>query len=469
MFKRVLVANRGEIARRIIRTLHRMGIESVAVYSDADKDAVYLKEATKSICIGPASAKESYLLQDAILEAALQTDCEALHPGFGFLSENALFAERCQMQKLRFIGPSSHAITLMGDKARARKTMAELGVKTLSGSDGVMHDVEEARILAQKAGYPVLLKARAGGGGKGMRLVANEAELYTAFSEAQLEAQSAFGDGKLYLEKFVSHARHIEFQVLGDTFGNVVVLGERECSIQRKNQKLIEEAPANGFLDAQRTRVMGEITRAMKALGYYNAGTMEFLLAQDGELYFMEMNTRIQVEHPVTELIYGVDIVEWQLRIACGEKLTLKQEDLRARGAAIECRINAENPANNFVPSPGTITKFVLPPAGDSLRIETHVREGYRVTPYYDSMLAKIIGYGPTREQALTSIYNALSALSIEGVSTTTAFHLAILRSPAFRQGQYDCSFIETNLSHLLSEGAQHGQADSRAHRLSDQ
>ncbi len=450
MFKRVLVANRGEIARRIIRTLNRMGVESVAVYSEADKDAVYLHEATRSICIGPPAASESYLLQDAILEAALQTDCEALHPGFGFLSENALFAERCQLQKLCFIGPSSRVITLMGDKARARETMAALGVKTLSGSSGVVKDVDEARMLAKNAGYPILLKARAGGGGKGMRLVANEAALTQSFAEAQAEAQSAFGDGELYLEKFVQRARHIEFQVLGDTFGNVIVLGERECSIQRKNQKLIEEAPANGFSEQLREKAIVAITEAMKRLGYYNAGTVEFLLAEDGELYFMEMNTRIQVEHPVTELVYGVDIVEWQLRIACGEPLTLRQDDLRIKGAAIECRINAENPADNFLPSPGRVSKLAMPTEDKTLRIETHVQEGYLVTPYYDSMLAKVIGYGATREQALFAVKNALRNFHIEGVFTTVPFHLAILDTDEFRRGHYDCSFVEKNLAHLL-------------------
>lgn len=450
MFHRVLVANRGEIARRIIRTLSRMGIESVAIYSEADRDAIYLKEATKSVCIGPASVKESYLCEDAILEAALMTDCEALHPGFGFLSENAIFAERCQQQKLCFIGPSSHMLTLMGDKARARETMARLGVKTLVGSDGVVRDVEEARARADDCGYPILLKARAGGGGKGMRLVSRREDLEGAFAEAQIEAQSAFGDGALYIEKFVTNARHIEFQVLGDSFGNVVVLGERECSVQRKNQKLIEEAPANGFTSTQREAATRMIIAAMKRLGYKNAGTVEFLLAPDGELYFMEMNTRIQVEHPVTEFIFDVDIVELQLRIAVGERLALDQAALKINGHAIECRINAEDPMHQFLPSPGVIHQLRLPIAQKNLRIETHIDEGYRVTPFYDSMLAKIIAHGTTRAEALATMRDALKTLRIEGVHTTTPFQLAILSNEAFVDGSYDCSLIEKNLSRLL-------------------
>lgn len=450
MFHRVLVANRGEIARRIIRTLNRLGIESVAVYSEADNSAVYLKEATHSICIGPAAAKESYLLEDALLEAALMTQSEALHPGFGFLSENALFAERCRQQKLCFIGPSSRMITLMGDKARARETMASCGVKTLSGSKGIVCDVVDAHARADEAGFPILLKARAGGGGKGMRLVQKPDELDAAFKEAQLEAQSAFGDGGLYVEKFITNARHIEFQVLGDSYGNVVVLGERECSIQRKNQKLIEEAPANGLSLHKREGATRIITRAMKELGYQNAGTVEFLLAPDGELYFMEMNTRIQVEHPVTEFIFGVDIVEWQLRIACGEKLTLTQDNLRMTGAAIECRINAEDPMNNFLPSPGVIDKLTLPTVHEALRVETHIETGYRITPYYDSMLAKVVAHGATRDEAIETLRRALAELRVEGVHTTTDFQRAILGSAAFRSGTYDCSFVEKNLSQLL-------------------
>jgi acetyl-CoA carboxylase biotin carboxylase subunit len=433
-----------------MRTLHRMGIESVVVFSEADKDAVYVKEATTSICIGPAQAKESYLLQDAILEAAMQTESEAVHPGFGFLSENAQFAERCRQQKLTFIGPSSPSITLMGDKARARETMAALGVKTLSGSHGIVRDVHDARARADESGFPILLKARARGGGKVKRLDMHAGDLERAYGEAQIEAESAFGDGGLYLEKFVTNARHIEFQVLGDGFGNVIVLGERECSIQRKNQKLIEEAPANEFSAEQRERAIAIITDAMRKLGYHNAGTVEFLLAPDGELYFMEMNTRIQVEHPVTEFIFGVDIVEWQVRIACGEMLTLRQGDLCIDGHAIECRINAENPGDNFLPSPGVITKLRLPRESKALRIDTHVEEGFRVTPFYDSMLAKVIAHGKTRSDAIATMKQALTDLQILGVHTTADFHRAILSTAAFGKGRYDCSFIEKNLDQLL-------------------
>jgi acetyl-CoA carboxylase biotin carboxylase subunit len=452
MFRRVIVANRGEIARRIIRTLQRMKIESVAVYSDADRNASYLAEATKSICIGPASAQNSYLMPEAILEAALQTDAEAIHPGFGFLSENAIFAERCLAQKLAFIGPSPKHIALMGDKARARQTMANLGVKTLVGSKGVITNLKEAMDLAERAQYPILLKARAGGGGKGMRLVHKASDLKAAYAEAELEASSAFGDGALYLEKFVTKARHIEFQVLGDSYGNVVTLGERECSIQRKNQKLIEEAPANGFPTSLRSEMTAKLNQVMTSIGYYNAGTVEFLLSEEGELYFMEMNTRLQVEHPVTELIYGVDIVELQVRIACMEKLPFKQEDLQMRGAAIECRINAENPADDFLPSPGLIHKVDFPahqPSGP-LRIDTHIEKGSMVSPYYDSMLAKIIAYGPTRGDALALMKQALDQSHLQGVETTISFHKAILSTEAFALGKYDCSFIEKNLPSLI-------------------
>lgn len=452
MFRRVLVANRGEIARRIIRTLNRLGIESVAVFSEADQNFGYLGEATRAIAIGPSSAKESYLLEDAILEAALQTDCEAIHPGFGFLSENAIFAERCLLQKLTFIGPSSKVISLMGDKARARQTMMSLGIKTLIGSDGVVKNAEEALELANIVGYPILLKARAGGGGKGMRLVEHAGDLASAFSQAELEAESAFGDGELYVEKFVKSARHIEFQVLGDSFGHVICLGERECSIQRKNQKLIEEAPANNFSAELRQKTSQLIAEALQKLGYVSAGTMEFLLAQDGELYFMEMNTRIQVEHPVTELVYGVDLIEWQVRIACGEKLILEQKDLVINGAAIECRINAENPVENFLPSPGLIEKLIMPKHDSSgpIRIDTHIEQGVKVTPYYDSMLAKVITHGQTRKDAVELMKKALSELHIAGVFTTIEFHQAILETEAFLSGHYDCSFIEKNMPRLL-------------------
>jgi acetyl-CoA carboxylase biotin carboxylase subunit len=450
MFKRVLVANRGEIARRVIKTLNRMNIESVALFSEADADAIYLEESTRAICIGPGPAKDSYLCQDAILEAALQTDCEAVHPGFGFLSENALFAKRCEQQKLTFIGPSPKLISLMGDKAKARKTFVSLGVKTLFGSHDIVIDSNEAKAIADSIGYPVLLKARAGGGGKGMRLVEHADDLAEAFQQAQREALAAFGDGELYLEKFVKNARHIEFQILGDSYGNIVCLGERECSIQRKNQKLIEEAPANGFSDDLRHNTYRILKAALSKIGYTNAGTVEFLLGSDGELYFMEMNTRIQVEHPVTEFIFGLDIVEWQLRIAAHERLSFSEADLPMRGAAIECRINAEDPHKNFLPSPGVINQLILPESSGQIRIDTHLKEGFRISPFYDSMLAKVIVHGNTRAEAITLMKKALSEMIISGIPTTKDFHEAILRNKSFEQGKYDCSFIEKNLSQLL-------------------
>lgn len=452
MFRRVLVANRGEIARRIIKTLTQMGIESVAVYSEADADAIYLTEATKAVCIGPAPAKLSYLCEEAILEAALTTECEAIHPGFGFLSENASFATRCWQQKITFIGPSPHHIALMGDKAKAIVTMKAACIPTLVGSNGVVKDFAEAEALANELGFPVLLKARAGGGGKGMRLVHHHHELRNAFDQARSEAQSAFGDQELYVEKFIKNARHIEFQVLGDSYGNVVVLGERECSIQRKNQKLIEEAPANGFSPELRARMSSIISLALKKIGYLNAGTLEFLLTDDDKLYFMEMNTRIQVEHPVTELLYGVDLIEWQVRIAAGEKITLKQEELVPRGAAIECRINAEDPKADFKPTPGRIEQCSLPENSHAgpIRIDTHITQGYRVSPYYDSMLAKVIVHAATRADALKRMHTALSAMTISGVPTTIDFHKAVIKHPDFVRGVYDCSFIEKHLDKLM-------------------
>lgn len=451
MFKRVMIANRGEIALRIMRTLHKMGIESVAIYSEADKDAPYLKHATKAICVGPGPSKESYLCQDAILQAALQTECEAIHPGFGFLSENAIFANRALQQKLSFIGPKPRLIEIMGDKSVARATMAELKVPTLLGSNDVLKNCDEALVLATKLGYPVLLKARSGGGGKGMRLITHESELNSGFVEAKREALSAFHDGELYLEKFVRNARHIEFQVLADNFGNVLVLGERECSIQRRNQKLIEEAPANGLKEDTRLLITKTIVHAIKQLGYTNAGTLEFLLDDQGKLYFMEMNTRIQVEHPVTELIYGIDIVEWQVRIAANEALNIKNEDLKIRGHAMECRINAEDPVNNFLPSPGLIDRLSMPQSSPEgpVRIDTHIEEGMKVVPYYDSMLAKLIVKGKNREESLELMERALDAMHIGGINTTLDFHKAILKNKTFREGAYDCSFIEKNIASL--------------------
>ncbi len=446
MFRRVLIANRGEIAVRIMRTLKSMGIKAIAVYSEADKDCPYLKLADDAVCIGPARASDSYLNEEAILAAAIKTDAEAIHPGFGFLSENARFAARCELQKLTFIGPSPAHIALMGDKAVARRTIEGLGVPILKGSKDVLKDEKYALGLAAEIGYPVLLKARSGGGGKGMRLVHEANQFINEFREASREAESSFKDGALYLEKFVVGARHIEFQVLGDAYGNVVVLGERECSVQRKNQKLIEEAPANNFSAELRGKTVATIIKAMKKIGYLNAGTLEFLLDSTGELYFMEMNTRIQVEHPVTELTTGVDIVEQQIRIAANEPLRLTQEKVLRRGHAIECRINAEDVKDNFRPTPGEITSVSLPTNNidGPLRIDTHIANGFKVSPFYDSMLAKIIAYGDTREQALSLMKSSLAQIKISGVATTIDLHQRILNLEPFRTGKYDCSLLST-------------------------
>jgi acetyl-CoA carboxylase biotin carboxylase subunit len=447
MFRRVLVANRGEIARRIIKTINKMGIQSVAVFSEADADAGYLNEATHKICIGPALSKHSYLLPEAILEAALLTDCEAIHPGFGFLSENATFAARCGAQKLTFIGPSPKLIDLMGDKDKARQTMLELGIPTLLGSK-IVQNAEEGLLIAKDLGFPVLLKARSGGGGKGMRLLEDGQSFDKIFLEAKLEAQSAFNDGELYIEKFIKNARHIEFQILADNYGHVECLFERECSVQRRNQKLLEEAPANNFPENLREKTVEMLKSALSKIGYSNAGTVEFLLSEDQKLYFMEMNTRIQVEHPVTELITGIDIVEWQVRIACGEKLQIKPE---IRGHAIECRINAEDSQNDFLPSPGLITRLSLPKNNwqGPVRIDTHVEEGFKVAPFYDSMLAKVITHGKDRHEAIDLMKKTLDEIKIEGVKTTLPFHQKILAQDDFLAGNYDCSFIPKNAEKL--------------------
>ncbi len=453
MFKRVLVANRGEIARRIIRTLTKMGIESVAVYSEADAEASYIKEATHSVFIGPSQASASYLCEESILKAASETECEALHPGFGFLAENTIFAARCLAHKLSFIGPSPSMIALMGDKAVARATMAKLGVPVLLGSDGVVANLKQAQDWAQRIGYPVLLKARSGGGGKGMRLVEQEVDMEKAFLEASREAQAAFGDGELYVEGFVKNARHIEFQVIGDAYGQVVVLGERECSIQRRNQKLLEEAPANGFNDSTRQAINQTIIKALTRIGYTNAGTLEFLLSSDGRLFFIEMNTRIQVEHPVTELTTDIDLVEWQLRVACNQRLPLAQRAIRTHGAAIECRINAEDAWADFKPNPGPISAISWPSshANGPVRIETYIDGPYQVPAFYDSMLAKIICYGQNRSEAIKLMTKTLNQVSIQGIKTTLPFQRAIIKNAHFIAGSYDCSFIEKNMQSLLA------------------
>ena len=448
MFKRVLVANRGEIAKRIISTLNKMGIQSIAVYSQADKDFSYLKEAHQAICIGPPRSLESYVCEDAVLEAARQSDAEAIHPGFGFLSENASFAKRCALQKLTFIGPHPNLISMMGDKNQARITMHNMGVPILPGSL-IINNFEEAISIAKNIGYPVLLKAKAGGGGKGMRLVTDQENMKDAFLSAQAESLSSFKDDSLYMEKFLESARHIEFQVLGDNFGTIICLGNRECSIQRNNQKLIEEAPAN-INEEQNQFIQTSIKNALQKLKYTNAGTMEFLLAKSGELYFMEMNTRLQVEHPVTEFIYGLDIVEWQVRIAANQKLDLNKINLKPHGHAIECRINAEDPKNYFTPKSGEINNLTWPKLSSEIRLDTHIEKGSYISPFYDSMLAKLIVYGKTRQEAVKLMQNALKNTLINGPTTTVEFHRQILANKQFITGNYDCSFIRKNLNSLL-------------------
>lgn len=434
MFKRILIANRGEIAVRVIRCCREMGIETVAVYSEADAKSLPVMTANYAVCIGPAKASESYLNQDAILEAARQMECDAIHPGYGFLSENADFAEKCEKNHIAFIGPSSEIIRRMGDKQEARKLMIASEVPVVPGSRELIHTVQEAEELAEKLGYPVLLKASAGGGGKGMRKAYSKEELAGAFQTAKAEAKAAFGNDDMYLEKLIVNPRHIEFQILADRFGNTVYLGERDCSIQKNNQKLLEEAPSVGLNESLR-REMGEVAvRAAKAAGYFSAGTIEFVMDAEKHYYFIEMNTRIQVEHPVTEAITDIDLIREQIRIAAGMKLTMKQEEITIRKHAIECRINAL--------TPGTIS-FLHFPSGYGVRTESHVFTGYEVSPYYDSMIAKIIVSGDTRLEAVRRLRRALEELIIEGVKTNFEFMHLLTYHPAFLKGNYNTGFWE--------------------------
>jgi acetyl-CoA carboxylase biotin carboxylase subunit len=439
MLRRIMVANRGEVALRIIKACKKNNIETVAVYSEADRHSPHLAEADITVCIGPGQSNKSYLNREAILQAALNTECQALHPGFGFLAEDFLFAYMCRQQKLIFIGPGPHSIRLMGNKSQAKQTVKQAGLPTIPGSDGNLKDLDEAVTLAAELKYPVLLKATAGGGGKGIRPCENEKQLKDFFPQAKMEAEKAFGNPDLYMEKLISSGHHIEFQVLADAYGQVVHLGERECSIQRKNQKLIEESPSPAVDDQIRTGMGERITTALKEIGYLNAGTIEFLMDAEKNLYFMEMNTRLQVEHPVTEMITGVDIVDEQIKIAANHPLSLKQEDVTFKGHAIECRINAEDPENNFAPSPGKITAFrpTLDTGPGSIRLDTHVAEGYEIPSYYDSMICKIIAHGEDRAAAIRTMENALKEFKIEGIKTTIPLHLHILGSKPFRDGNY--------------------------------
>ena len=447
MFKKILIANRGEIAVRIIRACRELGVRTVAVFSEPDRESLHAMIADEAICIGPAKSADSYLNIKAILAACELTGAEAVHPGFGFLSENAGFARMCARCGVTFIGPSPEAMTLMGDKATAKQTMKKAGVPVVPGSDGLIESVEEAKALAEEIGYPVMVKASAGGGGRGIRRVDRPEDLEDAIVNAKQEAKSFFGDDGVYLEKFIVDPRHVEIQLLADKYGNTVYLGERDCSLQRRNQKMVEECPSPIMTPELRARMGEAAVRAAKACGYENAGTVEFLLSGD-QFYFMEMNTRIQVEHPVTEFVTGVDLVKMQIRIAAGEELPFKQEDIHMTGHAIECRINAENPAQGFRPSPGRITALHMP-GGPGIRIDTAVYSGYEITPYYDSMIAKLIAYAPTREEALKKMNWALAEFLVEGVDTNIDFQLKLLRDPDVEAGNYDIGFLGRNLGRL--------------------
>ena len=441
MFKKVLIANRGEIAVRIVRACQEMGIRSLVAFSEADRDSMAVRLADESFCIGPAAPARSYLNPPALITAALITGCDAIHPGYGFLSENPYFADICGQCNVTFIGPSPDVIRLMGDKAMARRTMREAGMPVIPGSDGVLRSAEEALEVAREIGYPVLLKAVAGGGGRGMRVVQEEGELLRAYSTARAEAEAAFGQGDLYMERYLTGMRHVEIQVLADQYGNAIHLGERDCSVQRRHQKIIEEAPSPSVSPEVRN-AMGEVAlRGVRALNYTNAGTMEFLYGPDGHFYFMEMNTRLQVEHPVTEMIYGIDLVRWQLRIAAGERLTVTQKDVRIRGHAIECRINAEDPTRDFLPSAGEV-EFFLPPGGPGVRIDSHLYAGYTPPGMYDSLIAKIIAWAETRDEAIARMQRALTECVITGMTTTLPFQLAVLSDPVFQEGAFDLSFL---------------------------
>lgn len=441
MFKKVLIANRGEIAIRIIRACKEMKIATVAIYSEADRDSLHVRMADEAVCVGPAPNKESYLNMPNIISAAIITGAEAIHPGYAYFSEQPSFAEACEACNLKFIGPRASAIELMGDKARAKETAAKAGVPVIPGSKGTISSEQEAFKIASKMGYPIRLKATAGGGGRGIRVVQDESELASALKIATAEAESAFGNGELYIEKEVEDPRHVEIQILGDEHGHYIHLGERECSIQRRNQKLIEEAPSAAVTPAIRTKMGEAAIKLAKAVGYANAGTVEFLLDSKGDFYFMEMNTRVQVEHPVTEAVTGVDIVKEQIRIASGEPLDITQKDVKIEGHAIECRIIAEDPANNFCPSVGTI-QHLAAPGGIGVRLDTHIFAGYEIPPYYDAMLAKLVVWGIDRNEAISRMLRCLSEFEIEGVKTNIDYQQQILTNPYFRKGEITTAFI---------------------------
>ncbi len=450
MFQRILIANRGEIAVRIARACRELGVETVSVYSQADADALHVQLATRAVCIGPAKAADSYLNVDALLTVAKETGCDAVHPGYGFLSESAEFSDKCAEMGLRFIGPSGDVIRMMGNKSAARDLMKKHHVPVVPGSDGAVETAEEAGTIAAEIGYPVLVKASAGGGGRGMRRVDSPEEMENKFQQARAEALACFGDGQLYVEKLILNPKHIEFQILADGQGNVIHLGERDCSIQRKNQKLVEESPSKALTPELREAMGQAAVAAATAAGYENAGTIEFVLDQEGHFYFIEMNTRIQVEHPVTEMVTGLDLVREPLRIAAGLPLSVSQEDVVLRGHALECRINAEDAAQDFRPCPGT-TKFLHFPGGPGVRVDSLLYNGYEVSPFYDSLVAKVIVHAPTRLEAIRRMRRVLEEMIIEGYPTTADFCHLILHHPDFVKGRYDTGFLAQHQDELLS------------------
>lgn len=448
MFDKILIANRGEIAVRIIRACREMGIKTVAVFSEPDREALHTQLADEAVCIGSAKVSDSYLNMNNIICAAVEKKAQAIHPGFGFLSENSTFAAMCEECNIKFIGPSAQVIDALGNKSNARDMMIKAGVPVIPGSDGVVADASQAHEVAKKLGYPVMVKASAGGGGKGIRIVRSEEELDEAFESARSETIKAFGDDKMYMEKLVENARHVEVQILGDSHGNVLHLGERDCSLQRKNQKVLEEAPCPVLSSEVREKMCHSAVLAAKAAGYQSAGTIEFLYDEATQnYYFMEMNTRIQVEHPVTEMVTGVDIVKEQINIADGKKLSLNQKDIKINGHSIECRINAENPSRNFAPCPGLIDYLLIPAGGLGVRVDTAVYEGYEIPPFYDSMIAKVIVHGNNRKEAISKMKRALYEFIIDGIDTNIEFQNNILNNPDYQKGNFNTSFLESFLA----------------------
>lgn len=449
MFNKILIANRGEIAVRVIRACRELGIQTVAVYSEVDKEALHVQMADEAVCIGPAKSRDSYLNMENIISATVLAGAQAIHPGFGFLSENSKFAQMCKECNITFIGPDAETIESMGNKSKAREIMMKAGVPVIPGTEGSIDTVEEALEEADRIGYPVMVKASAGGGGRGIRIVRSKEDLKKAFETAKNEAKVAFGDDTMYMEKFIEEPRHIEFQILGDSHGNVIQLGERDCSVQRRNQKVLEEAPCAVMTEELRKK-MGEVAvKAAKAVNYKSTGTIEFLVDKNFDFYFMEMNTRIQVEHPITEMITGVDLIKEQIKIATGKKIELSQEDIKLNGHAIECRINAENPSKGFMPSPGTI-KITHLPGGNGVRVDSAIYQGYKIPPTYDSMVAKLIVHGKNREEAINKMRRALEEFIVEGIDTNIDFQFRILSNENFVKGYYDTGFIQNNESTLF-------------------